>query len=517
MAVTRQALIDIFCRQNPEFADNRPDPAVKTEEVKGVLSMPSSPDQMEEGYLYIGTKNQTDSRPDSESNVWAFCVSDHADPECENLLVTDKDAGDVLNAFNIAFQTLSAWEREVDIALAKGSSLQQILNLSEEIIELAVIVYDPSLKLLGYINERSKDNIFQREIAQKGYLAQDIFSSMSDRHMFEDLKKHGETLIRANEQPTGTYTTIKYITASQVPLAYVFVIYEELPQIEPFRGILDMLCTKIQFTLEKGTPFSQKQNYLYEYFLTDILSGNLKDPQDILIRFHYLDIPEGKHYVLLNLHFEKDMEIPLGYFSLIMDSVLQGGYFFHYRKKAYVLLHLQNDDGTEERETKLNVMDPLIREFECIAIASGCFEKLEQLPGICAQTDMVEQLFARGLVDLTSGSIIRCDDCRMQQMLWLCLQNAALDSWINPAVKKMLEDDARRNIKYIDFLNAYVEEKFNVSKTAERLCMHRSNVTYHLGRIKDRYGLDLEDRDQWMDISWNLMLIEFAEKINKSC
>ncbi len=513
--VTMHALLDIFYRQNPEFSNNRPDPAGEEKEVKGVLLLPLDPERMQEGYLYVGTAKQAAGLPDEKKNEWVIAVSETDDADYANTLVTDMDAGYVLNAFCIAFQTLFSWERDMDIELAKGSPLQQLLNVSEDMIEPAVVVYDPSMKLLGYINEKSKNDQFHETIAKHGYLSRDIFSSMSDRHKFENLKENGETMIYANEQPPGTYTLIKYIASSQVPLGYVFAIHERLEEIDHYRGVLHMLCQKIQISLKGMAPLSQRQNYLYEYFLTDILNGDLTDPEDISIRFHYLGIPKGTRYVLLNLRFSKDADIPLGYFSDIVSSVLKTSYLFHFRGKAYVIMHLQKEDSYSEREEKLQIIEPIMRQFDSVAIASACFEKLEQLPDARTQTDLMEQLFDRHLVKPLSGNVLKSEECRAQRILEICLENEGLDFWIQPALQRMLEDDARRNIKYIDFLTTFLKERLNVSKTAEKLCMHRSNVTYHLGKIKERYGLELEDGDQWIDILGDLIMIEFSRALDK--
>ncbi len=516
MAVSFRALNDMFFKQYPEFDRSVRLPEEPDGEVKGIrMLLPD--EQLQEGFCYIGASKLVHSRAEEGKAVWMIGVSDQTedkDGADGNTLITSKDVGYVLNAFWSSFERVSDWDREMDLELADGCSVQQILNMSLGLIDMPIHVYDPSMKLLGYINEQDKDNLYFQNIIQKGYLVQDLFSAISNGHVFEELEKDSETFI-TTYQPSGAYVSIKLIRNSQVPLAYVFVIHGWPTQIDAYRGLLSLLSEKIQYALEKTEPLAQRQNYLYEYFVTDIMNGELDTPDDIAIRFHYIDISEAKHYVLLRLCFKEDTMIPLGYLSSAMKSVFSESYFFHYEEQPYVMLHLQNEDGIREREDVLQVMDSLLKQFDCIAVASGSFENLVLLSNVRSQIDMVSELFRKGMIRPLSGNVIRIENCRTEQMMMMCLNMAPADVWINPAIREIMEDDENRSMKYIDFLNTYREENCEVVRTAERLFMHRSNVTYHLRKIRERYGLDAADSEQCFDMVWSLRLLEFEEKLHK--
>ncbi len=516
MAITLQALMDMFYRKNPEIVKHEPYRVRKDTEVKGIRFMALSGDQMQEGYLYLAPEKQSDLGTPKRDRIRALYFFDGTEEECGSFSCDTGDISCIFNAFCAAFDSLSKWEREVDLALAKGEPLQHILNLSADMIGLPLLVYNPSMKLLGHINEKVENNPWFHDIIQRGYLIQDIFANLSSHHIFEDLEKNGEAFLSAEDQESGTYTKINLLRSEEETLGYVFLISFDSEMVNFYSGLFQMLCDKIQLSLEQELgALSLRQDYLYEYILTDILNGNLTDPEDISIRLRYIDVPEAKHYVLLNLCFREDTRIPLGYFASTMKSVLRESYFFHYGEQPYVILHLQKDDGDEEREEKLLVLVSILRQFDCMAIAGESFEDLTQLPSVRSQTDIVGWLFKRDLVTPCPGNVIKVEDCRMEQMMLLCLNLAPAEAWIHPAIKKITQDDLNRNMKYIDFLNAYREENCEVGRTAERLFMHRSNVAYHLGKVKERYGIDAADSEQCFDMVWSLRLLEFAEKLKK--
>ncbi len=518
MAIICQALMDMLYRQNPELAEcglemQRPD-----DEVKGIRLMPLSEDFMQDGYLYLTPSKYSCPDPDLLEKIWIISVSDDADEGCGNVPVIPGDISQVFNAFCTVFDSLSEWEQDVDLALAKEESLQHILNLCAEMIGYPVVIYDPSMKLLAYINERDEGNPWFHDIEERGYLIQDMFSNMSNLHIFEALEKNGEAIINAEDLETGTYSKIKLLKSSQESLGYVFLICIELQQMEACSGLFKILCEKVQLSLEKvSESLSLKQDYLYEYFIADVLNGNLTELEDISVRFRYIDIREGKQYVLMNLCFQEDTRIPLGYLSSTMKSVIRESYFFHYEEQPYVMLHLQEEDVNQERDVKIRMIRSILKQFDCVAVISESFDDITQIAYIRSQTDMTKWLYKRDLVSPDYENTILVEDCRSELMMLTCLETAPAEAWIHPAIKQIIQDDEDRNMKYIDFLNVYRKANCEVVSTAENLFMHRSNVTYHLGKVKDRYGLDTGDSEQCFDMVWSLRLLEFEEKMKKNC
>ncbi|MCC8142333.1 MAG: helix-turn-helix domain-containing protein [Lachnospiraceae bacterium] len=520
MSITRQALMNMFYRQNPEFAGDGAVLDAPDDEVKGIRMMPLSEDQMQEGYLYLAAGKHPFCDPAFRETMWIISVSDEADGaggDCCRIPTAAEDISYVFNAFCTAFDSLSKWEQNVDLALAKGEPLQQILNLSSDMMETPILIYDPSMKLIGHINERIENNPWFHDIIDRGYIIQDIFSNLSSHHIFEDLEQEGEALINAEDQKSGTYTKIKLMKSPTEILGYVFSIYYEFEQIGAHSGLFEILCDKIQLSLEKMSgSLSLKQDYLYEYFITDVLNGTLTELDDISVRFRYIDIPEGRHYVLMNLCFREDIRIPLGYLSSTMKSVIRESYFFHYEEQPYVMVHLQEEDEDQEREDKIRMMRSILKQFDCVAIVSENFKEITQLPYERSQTDKTNWLYKNGLMEPVYDNVIRVEDCRGELMMLMCLDTAPAEAWIHPAIKKIIQDDEDRNMKYIDFLNAYREANCEVGRTAEKLFMHRSNVTYHLGKVRDRYGLDANDSEQCFDMVWSLRLLEFEEKMREN-
>ena len=55
--------------------------------------------------------------------------------------------------------------------------------------------------------------------------------------------------------------------------------------------------------------------------------------------------------------------------------------------------------------------------------------------------------------------------------------------------------DREHDTRYVETAEQYIKNRFNAVKTANALFIHRSTFLYRLERMKEQFGLDLEDED----------------------
>jgi DNA-binding PucR family transcriptional regulator len=67
--------------------------------------------------------------------------------------------------------------------------------------------------------------------------------------------------------------------------------------------------------------------------------------------------------------------------------------------------------------------------------------------------------------------------------------------------------DTRRNAALLPTLHAYFDSGFNVTRSAQALCVHPNTVVYRLRRIRELTGRDPQDPDDLLLLSLSLKLI----------
>ena len=78
---------------------------------------------------------------------------------------------------------------------------------------------------------------------------------------------------------------------------------------------------------------------------------------------------------------------------------------------------------------------------------------------------------------------------------------------IMPALQALLNGNDEKGTQYLETLRVYSEENFNVTRTAERLFVHRTSLQDRLNRIRERTGLDMDDPAVRFDLLFSLRLL----------
>lgn len=56
--------------------------------------------------------------------------------------------------------------------------------------------------------------------------------------------------------------------------------------------------------------------------------------------------------------------------------------------------------------------------------------------------------------------------------------------------------DAKKNTNYTGLLYTYLVNERKSTDTAKQLHMHRNNVIYHIDRLAEKMGIDLDDPEE---------------------
>ena len=84
------------------------------------------------------------------------------------------------------------------------------------------------------------------------------------------------------------------------------------------------------------------------------------------------------------------------------------------------------------------------------------------------------------------------------------------DRILDGTLRPLLDYDAERQSELVPTLRAYVNAGFNLTKSAETLCVHPNTVVYRLRRIKELSGRDPHDPDDLLLLFLGLKLTELS-------
>ena len=104
------------------------------------------------------------------------------------------------------------------------------------------------------------------------------------------------------------------------------------------------------------------------------------------------------------------------------------------------------------------------------------------------------------------------EDYRMDYLIRKSAEEIPDELLIMPGLQVLLREDEAKGTQYTETLRVYTEENFNVTRTAQRLFVHRTSLQDRLNRIRERTGLDLDDPETRFDLLFSLRLLSHAAK-----
>jgi sugar diacid utilization regulator len=121
---------------------------------------------------------------------------------------------------------------------------------------------------------------------------------------------------------------------------------------------------------------------------------------------------------------------------------------------------------------------------------------------------------ARDAVRVAAGSApgeqpIFFDDVLVDQLL---RASPHADQIFERTLEPLLAYDRGRGAELVATLRAYVAAGFNLTRSAEALCVHPNTVVYRLRRVKELSGRDPHDPDDLMLLFLGLKLVELSPR-----
>ncbi len=96
-----------------------------------------------------------------------------------------------------------------------------------------------------------------------------------------------------------------------------------------------------------------------------------------------------------------------------------------------------------------------------------------------------------------------------------CTGEFSLNQMISPGLERLLAHDHSSQISYVDTLKIYLDNNMNLSKTAEKLFVHRTTLIERIKRIEALLDMDTEDPDERLYLLLLLKRLKMRELENK--
>lgn len=252
----------------------------------------------------------------------------------------------------------------------------------------------------------------------------------------------------------------------------------------------------------------QKRNHNFhnhEETLIDLITRGETDPRDQQIMLNILSWKPDDRFLCMKLQ-TQDRTISIrsgGAITNWLNNVLKDCVDFQYQQQLCVVVNLTRAE-LHPREVR-QYLAPLIRDSYMYCGLSCAVAGISRLREGFIQADIALEYITRQ----DSGNwVMAFPSCALAYISRRACQEIPEDMMVHPALRELREYDAVNGTQYYDTLRMYLICERSIPKTSAELIIHRTTLTYRLGKIQELLKLNLEDSALRLYLRFSIYLMD---------
>lgn len=486
-----------------------------------VSILPPTPDLMMVDALYMCRLSEALKFNQSANGFHYLCVRDclpdaqETEEALSGLIVINEEVGIGL-LFSLVqkrFLEVDSWISQMKSAFIKNNgNYQELLNLSELVLQNAVYILDASYSLVAYTKNNIDDEEVNKRLLEKGFHPDETLKAFRTCGRFKAYAEEPDIIINQPGNPIKYATISKWLRSGSTPLVHVIMVCNKVP---PSPCLLDVFHILLEFC---NIYFQQEQlkkhsvNQIYDSLITDMIYGQLNDPSIIEQRAKCLGIPLKGNFDVFCIVFNDSSDVAMGRFIQDLFHYLPNSKIIAHHFEIIVLNSYNNERIRNASIRNTNTIHHLLKRCNARCGVSESFDDFRDLTTAYIQAtraiDIGEKLihtekywgFEKNVKNKIHPSkdayVFYYDDIYIYHML-TAAQNgyskAFQQTACNLAIARLMEYDRQHHSSYTQILYTYLISERKPTTTGELLHMHRNNVQYHISKIEELLNLDLND------------------------
>ena len=109
----------------------------------------------------------------------------------------------------------------------------------------------------------------------------------------------------------------------------------------------------------------------------------------------------------------------------------------------------------------------------------------------------------------TAGNVRRVDELRLPLLLKKLEDRTDL---VSPELKKLARHDKEKGTQFCETLYWYLCCNRSLAKTGDMLYTHRNTILYRLRKMRDEFGVPLDDKSSHTELLLGVSILLFADR-----
>lgn len=451
-------------------------------------SLPFSPE-----YLYIADISVLKREKQGlERNLVYLCVNDIslAPQEIKGLeariivIEGTVPSAYVLNLVLELYESMKNWDKNMHIASLEGISPQEMIELSEGIIEYPLIIFDSSFNVIAYTKHITTDYKFFNLTVKSGYTHSEIIKKVKKDKIFQLLDAANEPVVQKSAGSDQKINIYVKISGEGVLLAYACIFCNTH---EPEQGYIDIMK---YFFMNLTLYFKQNHrnerygNLMYENFILGLIQNKETPVEQIAEQLQYI---EGIHmegqFALVRFEFRQIENVPLPFVARELSNLFTNVKPFIYENTLYMLKIGKNkEEITAISQSERSVLDQTLQYYDYLCGYSKIFHEITEISTAYTQCGKALQF---GNKMKRGERFFYYEEFYYYHILENAAKEISLVSLQNDEYKELKRYEAEHKQDYMNILMTYLKNENNATSTGKSLYMHRNTILYTIKKIEE--------------------------------
>lgn len=384
----------------------------------------------------------------------------------------------------------------------KTGSIANLCYSAYKFFDHPVLITDENYKLLCQYPRKPIGVDIWDTLLEKSVLADEVVKNYQQVYLSEQ-KKHYKPFYADNGLVENCPRIFGEIYTDERIVGHVAVFMfndclreDDLNCVQIFIDALNMLMEK---------KYSMKRTNTLENYFLDLLKPKTSKELKFLARTYLENHVKGNYGIMVT---------PVGITasdrarSTMMTNYISAGFRFVvsviFEENVVTLFGLIR--GIEYTESEKNFFGSVVEIFGDSQMYSGMSEPFSSLDEVY---DRYKQ--AQLTSSIAERPISYFREAYPKQLFEIVRSHVNPYYFIMPELIQVHEYDLKNGTVYGKTLKSYITSFKDKYKTAEELCIHRNTLHYRLGRIKELFGIDVEDNDRALELMNCFQLLEVCE------
>ena len=470
--------------------------------------------------LYAGYVSELPPALEEGSSANLICIRDGEVPtgllqsEGLNLYLAPEGINqfDILNRIAdimIDEATVTYAMRRILDALYAGVGIQGLVDVACEVFENPLFINDQAYKIIAM----SHTTIFRDQSLEEekslGYVHQENIESMrKDGVIANKGRKEGAVYFsrRSDKNECWLFSDVRL---HGITIASIAIVDANRPFRELDYELLERFTKIVAVELEKNDFYKDNRGMMYNYFLSDLLSGKMQDRRTIGQRANILRWKMYRWFLVMVIG-ESRSDYSESRLQSVADNLRRSipdcRWTIHQRNLVVFFSRPAKPLLTQGEEELLGQF------FSDNGLFAGISEPFEDLTDAARHYRQATRAADVGAFLDRDTLLYRYGEMMPYYAAQLLLKRNELRDFCPEEVRAIRQYDAETGSELLRTLEKYLLYVDDPVAAARSLNIHRNTLLYRLGKIRELTGCDLRDGDLRLKIQLYLKLAEWQGK-----